>query len=159
MIKAIGIVKYPCGGARTQARPADGSFGFGSSAPAISADAAGSLTAVLWAVESAGATSPSHLGAYDPVPDASGGSTGGIHLDAPIVGMAPTPDGRGYWLVAGDGGIVPFGDAGGHGSTGGVRLNRPVVAIVEAGEQPADGLGTLDSPGASPPRSARDRTE
>ena len=33
------------------------------------------------------------------------GSTGGMHLNAPIVGMAPTPDGAGYWLVASDGGI------------------------------------------------------
>ena len=33
------------------------------------------------------------------------GSMGGRRLDAPIVGMASTPDGRGYWLVASDGGI------------------------------------------------------
>ena len=29
----------------------------------------------------------------------------------PIVGMAATPDGKGYWLVAADGGIFTFGDA------------------------------------------------
>src|SRR6202034_2856568 len=46
------------------------------------------------------------------------GSTGGLHLDAPIVGMAATPDGRGYWLVAKDGGIFAFGDATFYGSTG-----------------------------------------
>ena len=28
------------------------------------------------------------------------GSTGSIHLNKPIVGMAPTPSGKGYWLVA-----------------------------------------------------------
>ena len=28
-----------------------------------------------------------------------------IALNAPIVGMASTPSGRGYWLVGGDGGI------------------------------------------------------
>jgi hypothetical protein len=33
------------------------------------------------------------------------GSTGGMHLNQPIVGMASTPDGLGYWLVASDGGI------------------------------------------------------
>ena len=27
------------------------------------------------------------------------GSTGGIHLNLPIVGIAATPDGEGYWLV------------------------------------------------------------
>ncbi|MHB1777707.1 MAG: glycoside hydrolase family 5 protein, partial [Acidimicrobiales bacterium] len=45
--------------------------------------------------------------------------TGNIHLNQPIVGMASTPDGGGYWLVASDGGIFAFGDAGFHGSMGG----------------------------------------
>ena len=31
--------------------------------------------------------------------------------DTPVVGMASTPDGQGYWLVAADGGIFTFGDA------------------------------------------------
>ena len=39
------------------------------------------------------------------------GSTGGVHLNAPVVGMAATPDGGGYWLVASDGGVFAFGDA------------------------------------------------
>jgi len=39
------------------------------------------------------------------------GSTGATPLNAPIVGMAATPDGGGYWLVASDGGIFSFGDA------------------------------------------------
>ena len=33
-----------------------------------------------------------------------------LHLAKPIVGMAATP-GKGYWLVASDGGIFTFGDA------------------------------------------------
>ena len=41
--------------------------------------------------------------------------------------MAADPDGGGYWLVASDGGIFAFGDAGFFGSTGGIRLNRPIV--------------------------------
>jgi hypothetical protein len=57
------------------------------------------------------------------------GSTGGIHLNQPIVGMAPTPDGGGYWLVASDGGIFSFGDAGYDGSTGGIHLNQPIVGM------------------------------
>jgi len=57
------------------------------------------------------------------------GSTGGVHLNKPIVGMASTPDGKGYWLVASDGGIFSFGDATFHGSTGGVHLNRPIVGM------------------------------
>jgi hypothetical protein len=43
--------------------------------------------------------------------------------------MAATPDGRGYWLVASDGGIFNFGDAGFFGSTGALVLNRPVVGM------------------------------
>ena len=31
-----------------------------------------------------------------------------IHLGAPIVGMAATPDGGGYWLVGSDGGVFGF---------------------------------------------------
>ena len=31
--------------------------------------------------------------------------------NAPVVGMASTPSGKGYWLVAADGGIFSFGDA------------------------------------------------
>ncbi len=37
------------------------------------------------------------------------GSTGGTTLNKPIVGMAATPDGKGYWLVASDGGIFTYG--------------------------------------------------
>jgi hypothetical protein len=40
--------------------------------------------------------------------------------------MAATPDGGGYWLVASDGGIFPFGDATGWGSTGAMHLNAPM---------------------------------
>ena len=46
------------------------------------------------------------------------GSTGARRLNQPIVGMAPTPTGKGYWLVARDGGVFCFGDAKFHGSTG-----------------------------------------
>jgi hypothetical protein len=60
------------------------------------------------------------------------GSTGGIALNKPIVGMAATPDGGGYWLVASDGGIFAFGDAHFHGSTGGIALNEPIVGMAAA---------------------------
>jgi hypothetical protein len=50
-------------------------------------------------------------------------------LNAPIVGMDATPTGRGYWLVASDGGIFTLGDAKFFGSMGGKRLNRPVVDL------------------------------
>ena len=57
------------------------------------------------------------------------GSTGSLHLNAPIVGMAATPDDAGYWLLASDGGIFAFGDAIFYGSTGGLHLNAPIVAM------------------------------
>jgi SpoIID/LytB domain protein len=65
------------------------------------------------------------------------GSMGGTHLNAPVVGIAATPDAGGYWLAAGDGGIFSFGDAGFHGSMGGTRLNDPVVGVAAT----TDGAG------------------
>jgi hypothetical protein len=58
------------------------------------------------------------------------GSEGGQKLNAPIVGMYPTPDDGGYWLVGADGGIFTFGDAGFYGSEGGQKLNAPIVGMV-----------------------------
>ena len=43
--------------------------------------------------------------------------------------MAATPDGKGYWLVASDGGIFTFGDATYFGSTGAIHLNEPIVGM------------------------------
>jgi hypothetical protein len=57
------------------------------------------------------------------------GSTGGMTLNRPIVGMAATPSGNGYWEVATDGGIFSFGDARFRGSTGAMVLNRPIVGM------------------------------
>jgi hypothetical protein len=57
------------------------------------------------------------------------GSTGGIQINQPVVGMASTPDGGGYWTVARDGGVFAFGNAQFHGSTGGIHLNQPIVGM------------------------------
>ena len=65
------------------------------------------------------------------------GSMGGRHLTAPIVGIAATADGRGYWLVAADGGLFAFGDAGFYGSMGGRPLTQKVVGLAST----ADGRG------------------
>jgi ribosomal protein L24E len=43
--------------------------------------------------------------------------------------MAASPSGNGYWLVASDGGIFTFGDAGFFGSTGSLALVKPVVGM------------------------------
>ncbi|HVB93421.1 MAG TPA: SpoIID/LytB domain-containing protein [Acidimicrobiales bacterium] len=55
--------------------------------------------------------------------------TASTQLNKPVVGMASTADGGGYWMVASDGGIFAFGDAGFFGSTGAIALNRPIVGM------------------------------
>ncbi|MHB1488814.1 MAG: SpoIID/LytB domain-containing protein, partial [Acidimicrobiales bacterium] len=57
------------------------------------------------------------------------GSTGGMKLNQPVVGMGRTADGGGYWLVASDGGIFSYGDAKFYGSTGAIQLNKPIVGM------------------------------
>jgi len=52
-----------------------------------------------------------------------------LTLNRPVVGMAPTADGQGYWLDASDGGIFAFGDAPFHGSMGGTALAQPAVGM------------------------------
>ena len=56
---------------------------------------------------------------------------GGLNTppNKPIVGIAATPDGGGYYLVASDGGIFTYGDASFQGSTGALVLNKPVVGM------------------------------
>ena len=55
----------------------------------------------------------------------------GTHLNQPVVGMARTADGLGYWLVARDGGVFSYGDAQFYGSTGSLHLNQPIVGMAE----------------------------
>ena len=52
-----------------------------------------------------------------------------LNLNEPIVGMATTPDGGGYWMTGSDGGVFANGDAGFYGSTGSLHLNKPVVGM------------------------------
>jgi hypothetical protein len=47
--------------------------------------------------------------------------------------MAATSSGRGYWLVAADGGIFAYGDAVFYGSAGSIHLNQPVVGMAPFG--------------------------
>ncbi len=67
------------------------------------------------------------------------GSTGGIHLNKPVVGMAPAPDGGGYWLVASDGGVFAFGDADFYGSVPGQGIVQH--AAIEGMVATPDGRG------------------
>jgi hypothetical protein len=59
-------------------------------------------------------------------------------LNKPIVGMAATPDGGGYWLVASDGGVFTFGNAPFYGSVPGQGIASPV---------PVDGMAATPDGG------------
>jgi hypothetical protein len=65
------------------------------------------------------------------------GSAGNLTLNKPVVGMATTPDGGGYYLVASDGGVFAYGDAQFHGSAGNLTLNAPIVGMAVT----SDGAG------------------
>ncbi|MCU1428556.1 MAG: Esterase [Actinomycetia bacterium] len=58
-----------------------------------------------------------------------GSNSPALWLRQPIVGIAATPSGQGYWRAASDGGIFTYGDAHFYGSLGALRLNRPIVGI------------------------------
>jgi N-acetylmuramoyl-L-alanine amidase len=83
-----------------------------------------------------------HAGATGTVPEDSVSAFGSLgiganavsHPNAPIVGMAATPEGEGYWLVASDGGVFSFGDAAFWGSTGSSTLNAPIVGMAATPE-------------------------
>ncbi len=63
--------------------------------------------------------------------------TVGTTITGPGVGMAATPDGRGYWVVGANGSLFAFGDATFEGSADGLALNRPVVGTAAT----SDGRG------------------
>jgi len=65
------------------------------------------------------------------------GNPGFLSLNAPVVGMATTPSGGGYWMTAADGGVFAYGDAGFYGSTGNIHLNQPIVGMAAT----SDGKG------------------
>ena len=71
----------------------------------------------------------------------------GTPLNEPIVGMAATPSGNGYWEVAADGGIFTF-DATFYGSRGGQSAVDRFFAMVPT----PDGGGYLLA-GQHPPGS------
>jgi hypothetical protein len=73
------------------------------------------------------ASSLGQVVAFGNLPNA--GSTAGLGLNAPIIGMGGHPSGQGYWLLGQDGGVFTFGAAGYHGSTGDRRLNQPMVGM------------------------------
>jgi hypothetical protein len=65
------------------------------------------------------------------------GSAGATRLPAPVVGIVPTADGGGYWLVSADGGVFTYGDARFFGSASADSPSSPVVGLAAT----PDGLG------------------
>ena len=77
-----------------------------------------------WTTTWAGSVTP-----YGGAPSLGSPASFGIHPSRPVLGMAATPTGHGYWLVASDGGVFSFGDAAFYGSTGAIHLNQPIVGM------------------------------
>ena len=61
-----------------------------------------------------------------------------------MVGIAPTADGRGYWLVGADGGVFSFGDTRFGGSIAGKALAGAAVGIARNPLGPGYWLATSD---------------
>ncbi len=55
--------------------------------------------------------------------------SGSAGLPGPPSPAPPAPPNSSYWMVASDGGVFTFGNAGFFGSTGSIALNKPVVAM------------------------------
>ena len=72
------------------------------------------------------ATAAGQVDAHDGAGQFGSPADSGIRLVQPIVGMDGSPAGRGYWLVASDGGVFSYGDASFYGSTGNMHLNKPI---------------------------------
>jgi len=91
-----------------------------------------------WLVASDGGIfSFGNAGFYGSIPGigiAAAGSTNPKRLNAPIVGMVPSADGGGYFMVASDGGVFAFGDAKFEGSCPGIGgCSGAAVAVMPDG--------------------------
>ncbi len=71
-------------------------------------------------------------GQLNPAQPPGGSNSIAGELVRPVNGMVVTPDGKGYWMVASDGGVFTFGDAGFVGSLGGQAIPAPIVGFAPA---------------------------
>ena len=105
----------------------------------ITATAGGTTVSLTGASLVAGATCTFSIdvtatagGDYTNTTGAAGSANGGSGAAATarlIVSTdAEAGERQGYWMVASDGGVFPFGAAGSFGSLGGLPLNQPIVA-------------------------------
>jgi hypothetical protein len=88
-------------------------------------------------------------GFYGSIPGlglAPAGSSNSKRLNAPIVGMVPSSDGAGYFMVAADGGVFAFGDAKFEGSCPGIDgCSGAAVAVMP--DASGDGYWLVTSTG------------
>ena len=84
------------------------------------------------------------------------GSTSDVGLAQPIVGMAATPSGEGYWLAAADGGVFAFGDASHVGS--GVERTQYVSVVGMAATPSGAGYWLVSSGACAFPPTTDDRS-
>ncbi len=80
----------------------------------------------FWLASSSGALYPFGVPSY---------GSPGTPLNRPVVGVVPTADQKGYWMVASDGGVFSYGDAHFYGSTGALVLNKPIVGLAATADQ------------------------
>ena len=99
---------------------------------ALQGNQAFTVTREITTSGSSSAPAPATAPAPAPAPAPSPGPLAG-----PVVGMASTPSGNGYWLVNAAGGVSPHGGARFYGSMAAAHLNSPIAHIVST----SDGLG------------------
>ncbi|MGC8511633.1 MAG: CHAP domain-containing protein [Acidimicrobiales bacterium] len=63
---------------------------------------------------------------------------------SPVVAMAETADGKGYWLATADGTVTAFGDAQSYGGVSDVNLNAPIVGMAATPDGKGYWLVALD---------------
>ena len=92
---------------------------------ALAANVIGALTALV-----AGAGGPARAALAGGVPHSETVIPSPVaHVSAPVISIALTPDGQGYWLASRDGGVLTEGDAAFYGSAGNLHLSAPIVAM------------------------------
>lgn len=84
------------------------------------------LAVAEYAVESV----PDQVHAYGTAIDFGSPLEQGIQVPSELVGIASTPTGNGYWLVARNGGVYAYGDARFYGSASNINLAGEMKGIV-----------------------------
>ena len=110
-------------------RPANGNPGVTVTGESCASENSCAIVGWYWSqgqiqglIEVSGSGAASQPGGPSPTGSAGPSTPSGM-------GMAATPDGKGYWLVASDGGIFTYGDAGFFGSAGAIHLAKPIVGM------------------------------